>query len=110
MQTLSNSPLVFVVAKSLPEAWEQSLVQLAEKGIVIDTEYNERSFDAPAVIVVEHPFAEPRIHLKGIVAGSLKGLLDYVDEVVRGVHDHLAEKFGYTYHERLFSYILQQTL
>jgi len=106
VQTLSNSPLVFVVAKSLPEAWEQSLVQLAEKGIVIDTEYNERSFDAPAVIVVEHPFAEPRIHLKGIVAGSLKGLLDYVDEVVKGIHDHLAEKFGYTYHERLFSYKL----
>jgi thymidylate synthase len=103
---LDSNPVVFVVAKSLPEAWEQSLVQLAEKGTVIDTEYNEKSIDAPAVIVVEQPFAEPRIHLKGIVAGSLKGLLEYVDEVVNGVHDHLVEKFGYTYHERLFSYKL----
>jgi len=67
--------IVFVVAKTLPEAWEQSLVQLAEKGVVVDTEYSEKSIDAPAVIAVEQPFAEPRIHLKGIVAGSLKGLL-----------------------------------
>ncbi|MDK6029240.1 thymidylate synthase [Ignisphaera sp. 4213-co] len=98
--------VVFVYAKSLPEAWEKSLVELAKNGVVIDTEYNEKSIDAPAFIVVEEPFSEPRIHLKGIVAGSLKGLLEYVDEVVKGVHDHLVEKFGYTYHERLFSYRL----
>jgi thymidylate synthase len=98
--------IVFVVAKSLPEAWEKSLVALSEAGVVIDTEYGEKSVDAPAVIVVEEPFAEPRVHLKGIVAGSLKGLLEYVDDVVKGVHDYLVEKFGYTYHERLFSYRL----
>lgn len=98
--------IVYVYAKSLPEAWEKSLVELKNLGIVIDTEYGEKSIDAPAVIVVEEPFSEPRVHLRGIVAGSLKGLLEYVDEVVYGVHDHLVEKFGYTYHERLFSYRL----
>lgn len=36
----------------------------------------------------------------------MKGLLEYVDEVVKGIHDHLIEKFEYTYHERLFSYKL----
>ena len=82
------------------------MVKLAGVGVVVDTEYGEKSIDAPAVIVVEEPFSEPRVHLKGIIAGSLKGLLEYVDEVVRGVHDHLIEKFGYTYHERLFSYRL----
>jgi thymidylate synthase len=103
---VSVTPIVFVVAKTLPEAWEKSLVTLSESGVIIDTEYHEKSIDAPAVIVVEEPFAEPRVHLKGIVAGSLKGLLEYVDEVVKGVHDYLVEKFGYTYHERLFSYKL----
>ncbi|MEM1644338.1 MAG: thymidylate synthase [Ignisphaera sp.] len=97
---------MYIQARSLPEAWEQSLVKLAEVGVVVDTEYGEKSIDAPAVIVVEEPFSEPRVHLRGIVAGSLKGLLEYVDEVVRGVHDYLVEKFGYTYHERLFSYRL----
>jgi len=100
------SSIVAVEANLLPEAWEKSLVQLAEKGSVIDTEYGERSIDAPAIIVLRNPFAEPRIHLKGIVAGSLKGLLEYVDEVLKGIHDHLVEKFGYTYHERLFAYKL----
>lgn len=102
--------VVYVHAKSLPEAWEKSLVELSRVGIVIETEYNERSIDAPAFIVVEEPFSEPRVHLKGIVAGSLKGLLEYVDEVVKGTHDHLVEKFGYTYHERLFSYRLPNGL
>ncbi|MEM0282455.1 MAG: thymidylate synthase, partial [Desulfurococcaceae archaeon] len=74
--------------------------------MLIDTEYGEKSIDAPAVIIVKNPHSEPRIHLKGIVAGSLKGLLDYVDEVIKGIHDHLVEKIGYTYHERLFNYRL----
>ncbi len=98
--------VVYVVGESLPEVWEQSLVKLSEIGTVIDTEYGEKSIDAPAILIVRNPFAEPRIHLKGIVAGSLKGLIEYVDEVIKGVHDYLAEKFGYTYHERLFSYRL----
>jgi thymidylate synthase len=101
-----SSRIIFVEAENLPEAWESSLFQLAERGVVIDTEYGEKSIDAPAVILVKKPFSEPRIHLKGIVAGSLKGLLEYVDEVVRGIHDHLVEKLEYTYHERLFSYRL----
>ncbi|MEM2200833.1 MAG: thymidylate synthase [Ignisphaera sp.] len=92
--------------RSLPEVWEQSLVKLAEVGVVVDTEYGEKSIDAPAVIVVEEPFSEPRVHLRGIVAGSLRGLIEYVEEVIAGVHDYLVDKFGYTYHERLFGYKL----
>ncbi|MEM4887829.1 MAG: thymidylate synthase [Thermosphaera sp.] len=98
--------VIYVESDLLPEAWENSLVQLAEKGILVDTEYGEKSIDAPAVIIVKNPFSEPRVHLKGIVAGSLKGLLEYVDEVIKGKHDHLIEKVGYTYHERLFNYKL----
>lgn len=102
--------IIYVNAINLPEAWELSLVELKEVGDVVDTEYGEKSIDATAIIFVKQPFAEPRIHLKGIVAGTLRGLLEYVDEVIQGIHDSLVEKFGYTYHERLFSYKLPNGL
>jgi thymidylate synthase len=98
--------VVYVEGENLPSAWEKSLIYLAEKGVVIDTEYGEKSIDSPAVILVKSPYSEPRVHLKGIIAGSLKGLLEYVDEVIKGIHDYLVEKTEYTYHERLFTYKL----
>lgn len=96
--------VVYVIGDTIPEVWELSLVKLYEVGRVTDTEYGEKSIDAPAVLIIKKPFEEPRIHLKGIVAGSLRGLLDYVEEILRGTRDHLVEKLGYTYHERLFAY------
>jgi len=96
---------IFVKGRNLPEAWEKSIVELWRKGIDIETEYGDVSRDTAAVILVEKPFLEPRVHLKGIVAGSLKGLLDYVDEVVNGVNDwRVGKDWHYTYHERLFKY------
>jgi thymidylate synthase len=100
------APLVVARGRTLPEAWERSLVGLAEAGERIFTEYGEWSVDAPAVIVVEEPFSEPRVHLKGVVAGSLKGLEEYAAEVADGVHDGRVGEYGYTYHERLFAYRL----
>jgi len=95
---------IFIRAKTLPSAWETSIAELWSNGIIIETEYDQKSIDSPAIILVEEPLSEPRIHLKGIMAGSPKGLFEYVDEVIEGIHDHLVEKFGYTYHERLFTY------
>jgi len=96
--------IVFVSARSIPEAWELSLVKLKEVGRIVDTEYGERSIDAPAVIIVEEPLSEPRIHIKGLVGN----LFEYVREVLEGVNDRFVEegKVEYTYHERLFSYRL----
>jgi thymidylate synthase len=100
------APLVVARGRTLPEAWERSLVELARVGERAFTEYGEWSLDAPAVVVVEEPFAEPRVHLKGIVAGSLRGLEEYAREVVEGIRDDRAGAYGYTYHERLFAYRL----
>jgi len=96
--------IVLVRAKSLPEAWELSLVKLKEVGRIIDTEYGERSIDAPAVIIVEEPLSEPRIHVKGLTGD----LPEYVKEILEGVRDRLVDegKIEYTYHERLFRYRL----
>lgn len=97
-------PLVVVNSGTLPEAWEKSIVETWYKGIIIDTEYNERSKDVSIIIKVEDPLKEPRVHLKGIIAGRLSGLFEYVDEVLKGIHDDKVEEYGYTYHERLFRY------
>jgi len=90
--------IVFVRAKRLPEAWEQSLLQLKEVGRIVDTEYGERALDAPAVIVVEEPLSEPRLHLKGVLADPFK----YARELLEGSAEE--SKYEYTYHERLFRY------
>ena len=99
-----QAPLVVARGRTLPEAWERSLAELARVGERAYTEYGEWSVDAPAVIVVEEPFAEPRVHLKGIVAGSLRGLEEYVRQVVYGSCEDVTELFFYTYHERLRHY------
>jgi thymidylate synthase len=98
--------LVVAHGRTLPEAWEQSLLLLEKEGGLVYTEYGQWSIDAPAVIEVEEPFAEPRVHLKGVVSGSLKGLDEYAAEVADGIHDDRVREYGYTYHERLFAYKL----
>jgi thymidylate synthase len=97
----------FVVARGrvLPEAWEAALLELARRGVEVWTEYGEPSLDAPALIVVDEPLGEPRVHLKGVVAGSLAGLAEYAREVVEG-DDEKVGAYGYTYHERLARYSL----
>lgn len=91
-----------VVGKTLPEAWENAVADLWFQGDEVETEYGERAKEVMAVVEVIEPFAEPRVHVKGIV-GKLS---DYVAEVVEGVHDDKVDLYGYTYHERLFSYKL----
>jgi len=58
------------------------------------------------MMVVEEPFAEPRIHRA--FPGGLEDLEVYRQEVVKGVHDHWIApeegKWTYTYHKRLFDY------
>ena len=96
---------LLVVARVLPEAWERSIKELWERGVIVETEYGEKSKDLPAIIVVEEPLSEPRIHLKGVVAGRLSGLFEYVEEVLSGVNDwRIGKDWHYTYHERLFAY------
>jgi len=92
--------MIYVRSSVLPDAWEKSLVELWRNGSLIMTEYDQVSIDSPAVIIVDSPLNEPRIHLKGCIAG-LNGLRKYVEEILYGVES----KWEYTYHERIFSYL-----
>ena len=103
-------PVLMVEGRTLPEAWERSVVEVWEKGISIKTEY-DRSTDLPSrdctmIIVIGEPFTEPRIHRA--IPSSLEDLEVYRQEVVEGIHDHWIcpekGKWAYTYHKRLYAY------
>jgi len=103
-------PVVSIVARTLPEGWEQAVIAAWEQGAAIATQY-DRSGDPPSrdvtlCLAVAEPFAEPRLHRA--MPGGIYDLEVYVQEVLAGLHDHwidpAAGKWQYTYHERLTSY------
>ena len=107
---IGNIPVIVIHGKTLPEVWEKSLLELWKKGMIIPTQYDRpqdpASRDCTAIMTIEEPFAEPRIH-KSFPAG-LEQLEIYRQEVVEGVHDYWIKpedgKWTYTYHKRLFDY------
>lgn len=106
----ANIPVLHIVGKTLPEAWEKAVLTTWEKGLQIRTQYDKPedppSRDATVIVQVLEPLAEPRIH-RCFPAG-LEELEIYRQEVVNGVHDSWIDpedkKWSYTYHQRLFSY------
>ena len=108
-----NIPTLCVTGKTLPEAWENAVLECWHKGVAIATEYDKPgdppSRDCTMVWTVEDPFAEPRIHRA--FPGGLEDLEVYRQEVVDGVHDHWIApeegKWTYTYHKRLFAYDIE---
>jgi len=101
---------VFVEERTLPAAWERSVIECWERGTPFRTEYDKEgdppSKDCTALIVVHEPLEEPRIHRA--FPGGLDDLEIYRQEVVNGVRDHwidpAAGKWSYTYHQRLAAY------
>ena len=108
-------PILIVKGETVAEVWEKSLMELWEKGISVKTEYDKQddfeSKDATMIMVVNNPFAEPRIHLA--FPGGIEDLEKYRQEVVDGVHDHWIcpeeKKWTYTYHDRLFNYNIPES-
>lgn len=102
-----NVPILHVVGKTVPEAWQNAMLELWHKGIDVPTSFDNPgdppSKDATVTIEVTEPLLEPRIHK--YFPASIEGLEHYRLEVTHGVHDHWIERFGtkwnYTYHERL---------
>ena len=103
-------PVISVVADCLPQAWEQAMLAVWDRGFDVKTQYDKPedppSKDATVMIAVTDPFREPRIHKN--FPGGPEELEAYRQEVVGGIHDHwidpAAGKWTYTYHERLFAY------
>ncbi len=108
-----NIPTFLVQGRNLPETWERAVLTCWHEGVQVRTEYDKPedppSKDCTMVMVVEDPFAEPRIHRA--FPGGLEDLEVYRQEVVEGVHDHWIcpeeGKWTYTYHKRLFAYEME---
>ena len=107
-------PVLNARGNGIAEAWENSLIILAENGCDLKTMYDKPddppSKDASMTIVVEDPLAEPMIHKD--FPGGLEDLEEYAMEVVEGIKNHLVRdpanpddtRWEYTYNERLFAY------
>lgn len=103
-------PIVQVTGQTLPEVWENAVIETWRKGAAVATQYDKPgdppSRDAICVLAVSEPMSEPRIHRA--FPGGIVELEAYRQEVVDGIHDHwvdpAAGKWEYTYHERLASY------
>lgn len=110
VESCGDIPVLIARGRTLPEAWENSVLAVWEQGVRLATEYDRPgdppSLDATLTLVVERPFEEPRIHRA--FPGALEDLEKYRLEVVEGVHDHWIRpeegKWTYTYHKRLFDY------
>ncbi len=118
-----NIPVLTVVEDTIPRAYEKAIKEVWEKGISIRTEYDRPedppSKDATVMIAVLEPFGQPRFHRS--FADGLGGLAEYVQEVVHGAHDYWVKpveeiikavesqdtRWTYTYHGRLFEYIIE---
>lgn len=118
-----NIPVLNVEEDTIPRAYENVIEAVWEKGVSIRTEYDRPedppSRDATVIIVVRHPFGQPRFHRS--FADGLGGLAEYVMEVVHGAHDYWVKpveeimkgkeskdtRWTYTYHERLFEYRIE---
>ena len=81
---------IHVVAKTLPETWEQGVIECWRQGSEFRTEYDKpddpSSRDVLATIHALEPFSEPRVHRA--FPGGLDDLEKYRAEMLYGVHDH----------------------
>jgi thymidylate synthase len=118
-----NIPVLTVIEDTIPRAYEKAIKEVWEKGISIRTEYDRPedppSKDATVMITVRDPFGQPRFHRS--FADGLGGLAEYVQEVVHGAHDYWVKpveeiikavdsqdtRWTYTYHGRLFEYMIE---
>jgi thymidylate synthase len=105
-----NVPVLFIRARTVPQAWEKALLAVWDRGVEVRTEYDSPkdppSLDATVTVEVRSPLGEPRIHKN--FPGGPTDLEIYRQEVLLGIHDHWidpqAGKWTYTYHQRLFAY------
>jgi thymidylate synthase len=104
---MESQLITCIKGRNFPETWEKSLKICWQDGKRVKTDYDKKedppSRDITAMMVVERPHSEPMYHRAAFPMG-INDLNDYIDEVVDGTRDHLAEKLGYTYHDRMANF------
>jgi thymidylate synthase len=99
---------MLVIGENIASVWERSILEMMSSKHTrrIPTEYDREgdplSYDVSAVLIVNAPMSEPRVHR--CMPAGIDDLLEYSREVVLGTKDHLVSQLGYTYHDRLVNY------
>lgn len=107
---MEGMPILKVVGKTIPEAWERSVLEVMRAGVEMPTEYDRPgdppSRDCTMVIEVVDPTEEPMIHRS--MPCSLDDLNHYVEDVCLGASDYNIGNGGqyYTYHSRMRQYAI----
>jgi len=94
---------IFVTGKTLPEAYHKALIELHEKGEIVDCpDYSQLQKECSLTVCVEQPLAEPRI--SRLIIGGAHELQQYEMELLDGILDFMIgtsdNVWEYTYHER----------
>ena len=92
---------ILVTARTLPEAYHQSLVMLENEGELVPCpDYNTNQKELSMTLVVTNPLEEPMI--SRLFIGGYRELEQYVQEMVDGILDFEVERgnWEYTYHLR----------
>jgi thymidylate synthase len=106
----NNIPVICVKGKTIPEAYEKSIMALYNDGCRLKTQYDKidepPSIDATANITIEDPESEPMIYK--YFPGGIEDLREYVIELqgaknhwVRAMNDPNDKRWEYTYNQRL---------
>lgn len=94
-------PTELIQAKTIPEAYGKIINFVMKKGMVIGTQYQNRSKDACIVIEITHPFINPMLH-PDFPTKELH-LAEYIKQWER-IYDWKKQGFAYTYIDRLSHY------
>ena len=89
-------PVLTAKGKSMPEAWEDSFLKLAEKGAVYkrrDEDDSGEQIEAHMVTEITNPDSDPFTHLSGGTNALDAPLLDYYMEML-GAKDSWVKDFN----------------
>ena len=108
-----NIPVLNVTSDTLAMAHEKALVELYNKGVRFQTQYDKPgdplSLDSTMNITILEPQKDPMIHLA--FPGGVDSLKEYVMELsgakdhwIKNMNDPKDTRWEYTYHGRLAEY------
>jgi len=108
---MARIPIIHVEGQSMPEAWENAYLALADRGLVYkrdDPDDSGDQVDSRVLIDVQNPDSDPFSHRKGGTNANEGPLYDYLlemmgarDSWVKNHDDPEDKRWEYMYHERL---------
>jgi len=96
---------IFISGTTLPEAYHKALVELENKGQLLDcSDWNQKQKECAMTVHITEPTTEPRI--SRLIIGGAYDLQRYIMELLNGILDfRIGKGWDYTYHDRFSRYL-----